>query len=109
MPEIKHRLFPPNPTRRQLIRGALTVSAGIAAACAPNERSSSPPLQKFEDIKDRALAETVEYWNAALLENKLKDAVVQSLAEKSHVTVSLPVGEILIDRKITCLIPEGAS
>ncbi|MBI2025912.1 MAG: twin-arginine translocation signal domain-containing protein, partial [Candidatus Levybacteria bacterium] len=69
-----------------------------------------PPLEvtEFSGVLPKPELPAAENWDRDRIEGALEKAVKDSLEKGEEVTVSLPYGEIVVDKQITCVIPEGA-
>ncbi|OGG03691.1 hypothetical protein A2W14_02975 [Candidatus Gottesmanbacteria bacterium RBG_16_37_8] len=62
----------------------------------------------FTQVQEMRKFETNSSWNADQLQQQLQEAVKKSVEKNREIVVDLPKGETIIDRQITCTIPEGA-
>lgn len=95
-------------------RQALGLGVGIAGMALVGCKSDEKPVSPQQRIvpPDLGTPRPVEHapdeWNSARVQQEIEAAIKQSLESGKLTTVELPKGEIIVDKKITCVVPKGA-
>lgn len=83
-------------------RGVVTEPTDLLPASAELSIIGFPPVEGPSEMPQ------AKEWNAQNLQEYIEGVIAESLQAKESRVVELPPGEILIDRPITCVVPEGA-
>lgn len=111
---------PPLWTRREVIGTIAASATGLGAAAKVlydrysesqnNELQPGPPLEvpAFMGISPTIELQPAIDWTTERVQTTIDQAIQQSLETGQETIIELPEGEILIDKTITCTVPEGA-